>query len=190
MVQSGLTTAPTRTSTPSLASLQPVVYVEDENHFHLVEPSGEWTPRPPNGPPPFLLLGGLSPFTLGVLVIGCCTSTPVDVDPDLDVPIALEVLEHAVAGMVGEGVRMGIQLPGTGTLLHWPLHTGEIADLLDSDVTAWVVQRPGCAGLVTRVLVVGPERQLVAVIAPNRRNATPEPESWRIHLLLGLARAA
>lgn len=121
----------------------------------------------------------------------CCTERSPTVDPGFDTPVALDAVESAVSTMVEAGLPMTLRLPCEAT--GWcsaPLRRPALGELLDGPVVGWVVQRPGCAGLTTRVVLVDGAGVAVAVVEPAREPRGPEPAAWPVSLLLGLARHA
>jgi hypothetical protein len=106
--------------------------------------------------------------------------------PDLDVQLPLGMLLWVLAKLDHEDVALALEAPSDG---GWSAVrvTGEA---LESDVAraseAWIVQRPGCAGLVTRVVLRDAEGAPLAAIVAARAPGTPEPVAWRVLLLLAL----
>jgi hypothetical protein len=121
-------------------------------------------------------------------MLGCCAHRPLEVDPDLDLPVPLAVVLDALRSMLADATPM--QLQPAGSEAPWPLRDAELGALLGPEVSAWVVQRPRCGGGWSTRAILTTDDQVLAAIVPERIGHDPEPPSWRLHLLLGMARAA
>lgn len=113
----------------------------------------------------------------------CCSAHSLDVFEAIDTPVDLDVLAGVIRRSEREGLALALHLPAAagGTAC-----AGELLDVLGAAEEAWVVQRPGCSGLVTRVVLRDARGRTLAALAAARAPYAPEPTAWRVLLLLGI----
>lgn len=116
----------------------------------------------------------------------CCADTAVFLRGDLDTPLPVGALPWLARGADREGLALVLQIPSEGSWSSWPLFPRELPALLDGCEEAWVVQRPGCGGLVTRVLLLDTHGSVLAALAADREPGQGEPIAWRVLLLMAL----
>ncbi len=117
----------------------------------------------------------------------CCRDVPPS-HPDLDTPLSLAVLPGLFRALSLEPLRLEIVWPEGCGWQRQVLDRAEEALTLFEDPpdTAWIVQRPGCGGLITRLVFLDRRGDPLAFVAPRRSPGAPEPVAWRVHLLVSI----
>ncbi|HHO49550.1 MAG TPA: hypothetical protein ENK18_01465 [Deltaproteobacteria bacterium] len=106
----------------------------------------------------------------------------------LDTELPLGALPGLCRALAAELVSVVVELPGPegwcAATVHHPLHALELID--EPPASAWIVQRPGCGGLITRLVLLDRHGELVASIVPRGAPGEPEPIAWRVQLLVSI----
>lgn len=117
----------------------------------------------------------------------CCRHAP-QPSSELDTFLPLEALPGLCGALAQESVPVVVELPGPGGWrvvgVRHPSHALELLEV--PPAAAWIVQRPGCSGLVTRLVLLDQHGEVIASIVPAGGLGEPEPIAWRVQLLVSI----
>ena len=114
---------------------------------------------------------------------------PTLVSFDLDLSLPVELLSWVAHRMEAEGVPAVVHLPSVDGWVTWSLPPPEIGALANGAAEAWITQRSGCSGLVTRLVLLDEHGSALACIDTPRAPGAAEPVAWRVILLTALLAA-
>jgi putative heme degradation protein len=85
-----------------------------------------------------------------------------------------------------EEIRLLLEHPSPDGWVGVPCCGRDLAELCRRVHSAWVAQRPGCGGLVSRLVLCDAGGEAFATISSARAVGAPEPMAWRVVLLLAV----
>ncbi|MEZ4237735.1 MAG: hypothetical protein R3F59_16615 [Myxococcota bacterium] len=106
--------------------------------------------------------------------------------PDLDLQLAPASLAWVLEQLDREGVVPVLEQPSPDGWTSQRTTGAALQQIVARAADAWIVQRPRCVGLVTRVLLCDGDGAPFASLAAARGPSQPEPTAWRVVLLVAL----
>src|SRR5688500_17122461 len=105
----------------------------------------------------------------------CCSDLPPLALDDLDLALPLDVLPALARWIDEERLATVVHRPTPAGWDAWPMLAHELVGLGARAGEAWIVQRPGCGGLVSRLVLLDVDRAPLACVAAARAPGAPEP---------------
>lgn len=114
---------------------------------------------------------------------------PVLVSSDLDLSLPVGLLSWVAQRLAQEEVPAVVHLPSADGWVSWPIAGDALAAFAEGAAEAWITQRAGCNGLVTRLILLDPDGRALACVDTSREPGAAEPVAWRVILLTALLAA-